>query len=316
MNGLTAGVRQWFGDLLAVWNQFWFQPTQPHTLALIRILAGAMLLYTHAVWTLDLEAFLGPNSWLNRDAALAMNRSPYAWSFWWWVDSPTAIWAIHLIALVIFFLLLIGCATRWVAPISFLLTLAYCHRLPGAMFGLDQVNAMLAMYLMLGPSGAVYSVDAAWCRRRRLTATQSKPSDLRVSANIAIRLIQVHMCIVYLFGGITKLKGTMWWDGSAVWFALANQEYRTWDLTWLGQWPWLIALMTHLTVFWETFYPVLIWPRLTRPVMLIMAVAVHGGIALFLGMSTFGLAMLIGNLAFIAPERIDSLISRWFGAKP
>jgi hypothetical protein len=316
MNDLTAGIKQWCGDLVAVWNRFWFQPTRPHSLALIRILTGAMLLYTHAVWTLDLEAFLGPNSWLNREAATAMNPSHYAWSFWWWVESPSAIWAIHILALAVFFLLLIGCATRLVALLSFLLTLSYCHRLPGAMFGLDQVNAMLAMYLMLGSSGDVYSVDAAWRRRQRATALSRKSTDLRVSTNIAIRLIQVHLCIVYLFGGITKLKGTMWWDGSAVWFALANQEYQTVDLTWLGQWPWLIALMTHLTVFWETFYPVLIWPRLTRPVMLIMAVAVHGGIALFLGMSTFGLAMLIGNLAFIAPERIESLISRWFGAKP
>ena len=36
-----------------------------------------------------------------------------------------------------------------------------------------------------------------------------------------------------------------------------------------------------------------------------MAVLVHGGIALALGMATFGLVMLIGNLAFISPSAIQ-----------
>ena len=39
------------------WNRFWFTPSDPATLGLIRILAGAMLLYTHVVWTLGLERF-------------------------------------------------------------------------------------------------------------------------------------------------------------------------------------------------------------------------------------------------------------------
>jgi hypothetical protein len=35
-----------------------------------------------------------------------------------------------------------------------------------------------------------------------------------------------------------------------------------------------------------------------------MAVLVHGGIIVALGMPTFGLVMLIGNLAFISPKTI------------
>jgi hypothetical protein len=58
-------------------------------------------------------------------------------------------------------------------------------------------------------------------------------------------------------------------------------------------------------MLWETFYCALVWPRLTRPVCLALAVLVHGGIALFLGMITFGLAMIIGNLAFVSPQTTD-----------
>lgn len=48
---------------------------------------------------------------------------------------------------------------------------------------------------------------------------------------------------------------------------------------------------------------------MTRPVFLALAVLVHGGIALALGMKTFGLAMIIGNLAFLYPEYVRATIS-------
>jgi hypothetical protein len=40
---------------------------------------------------------------------------------------------------------------------------------------------------------------------------------------------------------------------------------------------------------------------------------VHGGIAVFLGMKTFGLAMLIGNLAFVYPETVRAVVA-WLGS--
>jgi len=55
-------LRAWIADLVAGWNRFWFSPADPATLGLIRIFAGAMLFYTHLVWSLDLGAFFGVNS--------------------------------------------------------------------------------------------------------------------------------------------------------------------------------------------------------------------------------------------------------------
>lgn len=309
--GLWRIIANWGRDLWSVWDRFWFQPTAPHTLALIRILAGAMLFYTHLVWSLDLMAFLGPQSWIPAAASRTLQGEAFAWSYLWYIDSPALLWTQHILGLVVFAMLTVGLCSRVASVLACLITLSYCHRLEGALFGLDQINAMLAMYLMIGPSGAVYSIDR-WLSQRRAGWSATQPASPTptpsVSANIAIRLIQLHMCVIYLFGGISKLRGEMWWDGSAVWYAISNLEYQSWDLTWLGRYPWFIALLSHVTVFWETFYCCLIWPRLTRPVVLCMAVGVHGGIALFLGMITFGLAMIFGNLAFVPPEYVDALV--------
>ena len=63
---------------VAGWNRFWFNPVDPATLSLIRILAGLMLLYTHLVWSLDLEAFFGKKSWVDAAAAKEEARTKLA----------------------------------------------------------------------------------------------------------------------------------------------------------------------------------------------------------------------------------------------
>ena len=156
------------------------------------------------------------------------------------------------------------------AVLTWFLTVSYCHRLEGAIvLGSTKWirHARDVPVLMVGACGDAYSLDR-WLLMRRLGGELPAPDPQSFLTNIAIRLLQIHMCVIYLFGGISKLRGEMWWDGSACWFAIANSEYQSWDVTWLIHWRWLIALLSHITIFWETFYPVLIWPRLTRPVML------------------------------------------------
>lgn len=127
-------------------------------------------------------------------------------------------------------------------------------------------------------------------------------------ATLAIRLIQLHMCALYLFAGLGKLEGQTWWTGEAIWMAIASTEYQSLDVTWLGHHPWMMDMFAHGTVFFELFYPFLIWPRFTRPWMLAIAVSMHLFIAACLGMITFGLAMLIGNLAFVYPATVRKVM--------
>jgi hypothetical protein len=84
-------------------------------------------------------------------------------------------------------------------------------------------------------------------------------------------------------------------------------------MTWLANHRLLINSLTHITVFWELSYCVLVWPRLLRPLVIAMAVFVHLGIALALGMPTFGLVMLIGNAAFISPALVRRMLDRRIG---
>jgi hypothetical protein len=310
------------------WNRFWFTPADPATLGLIRLLGGAMIFYTHLVWTLDLEGFMGPDARIAPAFARAFHDSDWAWSYLFWIKSPAVLWKVHIVALIVLAMFAAGLLTRISSVLAFLIVVAYAHRVPGALFGLDQINGLLALYLMIGPSGAAYSLDNLLRKRRSRigdrgpgrTDSSAVRSPLRApaytSANIAIRLIQIHMCIVYLFAGFGKLLGDSWWSGTAMWGAFGNYEYQSLDMTWLAAWPLVINFLTHLTIVWECSYCVLVWPRLTRPIVIALAVPLHLGIALCMGMITFGLIMLVGNLAFVSPNLVRAVLGERGASAP
>ena len=306
----------WIQDLSRAWDHFWFTPRLPHTLAIIRIGCGALLAYVHLIWAIFATDFMGNSAWIDnttiRELHGAGSNAQWVWTWLWYIDSPLLLRLHELTAMILSIAMMLGLCTRLVTPLAWWLTLMTCHRMTGALFGLDQVIVMLSMYLMIAPCGSVYSLDSVLLKRGWQlswlpTGEPNRPSTLN---NIATRLIQLHLCVIYIFGGLSKMRGEMWFDGSAMWYTLVNYEYQSLDMTWLGKSPLIIASLTAITIFWETFYCALVWPRLTRPITLALAFFVHGGIAVVLGMVTFGTGMILANFAFFEPEFTRRLISK------
>ena len=282
----------WLSDWLAAWNTFWFTPADPLPLAVVRIAAGGLLAWTSFVWLLDAEAFFGHDGWQRPENVWRMNDQPWQWS-WYFVAGPVGTARILTgITLGAAVMLALGIATPLAAVVALVGLISAVNRAPLNVFGLDDMLGMLLIAVAVGPSGAVLSVD-------RLLAPDHAAGRPSVRANLALRLIQVHLCVVYLFSGCGKLLGASWWEGTALWGAAANVQYRTLDLTWLASHPWIVNALTLGTLWWEIAYAALVWPRLTRRLFLAMAVPVHLGIGLTMGMMEFGLAMLAANVAFV-----------------
>ncbi len=285
-------------SVAADWNAFWYTPANPALLGLIRIMTGLMLLYTHAVWGLALRDFFSSTGWLSPALVRRMHENQYHYSFWYLVPDGW-IWLAYALSLVVFAFFTVGLFTRVTSILSLLATISYANRVPAALFGLDQINIMLNLYLAIGPSGAAFSLDR-WLARKRSGSTAQAASS--AGANLAIRLIQVHMCVIYLFAGVSKLQGPSWWDGEAMWRAFANLEYQSLDMTWLAWHPWLVNAMSHVSVLWEISFCVLIWQKRWRPLVLAGAIVLHVGIGACLGMWTFGLIMLVGCASFLPDD--------------
>ncbi|MFM7058957.1 MAG: hypothetical protein ACKO2P_18765 [Planctomycetota bacterium] len=310
------------------WDRFWFKPADPVVLSLMRVLVGGMLFYTHIVWGMNLPAFFSADGWNSPDVILRMQEGMLSPTFWWYVPEQL-MWPVHLGCLSVLFLFWVGCCTRVTSVLAFLITISYSYRAQMANYGLDQINGLLCLYLCVGAGGSALSVDRWWrVRRARRAAAQAgqsfalPPLAPSASTRVAIRLIQLHFCVIYAFAGLSKLQGDAWWNGEAVWLAFSNLEYQSVDMTWTAWYPWISHLATHSTIVWEVFFPVLIWVRPLRPLVLLGGFCMHLGIGGLMGMWTFGLIMIFGHVAFWSPGFVRRVLARlphhefWLGPVP
>jgi hypothetical protein len=289
------------------------------------------------------------------DPRLAYTIGQPTWSIWFHVTDPTAMMIIHVLVIVVAFLFTIGFCTRLTSALTWMTSLWYIHRNPVLLFGVDTMMMILLLYLMIGPSGAALSVDrliARWWsqakprfvnRWRALFGRPALPTSAiqpaaysaaplpAVSANFAIRMLQVHLCIIYFISGVSKLQGAAWWNGTAVWGTLANFEFApmaleinhvhvyTEFLRWLGSHQIVLdGILTSACLFtlaFEIGYAFLIWRPATRWLFLSGAIILHGiFIGVFMGLKTFSLMMLVMNMGFLRREEVGKLLSvvDWF----
>jgi hypothetical protein len=238
-------------------------------------------------------------------------------------------WVIHITILANLFLFTIGFATRITGVVSWLGMISYIQRAPTTLFGMDTIMNVVVLYLIIGPSGAALSVDRLllryWRTARALGRHLPAPSFLRpepsISANFALRLLQVHVCFIYMASGLSKLLGPSWWNGTAVWGTMANYEFSPMHLkiymTGLQQlsahrWMWelMITGATYFTLFFEVSFAFLVWNRRLGWIMVLFAVLLHIGIALFMGLVSFSMMMLTLVLSFVPAETIRQFLWR------
>jgi hypothetical protein len=198
-------------------------------------------------------------------------------------------------------MLLSGFACRFNAVVAWLLHL--CAAKSGAFlaYGVDHFMTIGLFYLMLSPLPDRYSAD--WQLRK---LRPKNPQLLRFWQ----RVLQLHLCVIYFFSGLTKCLGSGWWDGSSVWRALIRPPFNIINPELLVRWKYLLPVVGIFILVLEIGYPFFIWSSKTRMFWLICICALHAGIGLTMGMYLFALVMIILNVAAFAPDLISSERSR------
>src|SRR5580692_10969643 len=115
MLGYFEKLTEGFGR---AWNRFWFTPSDPYTLSVLRVLVGLVATYNLFSYSFDLDRFFGPAGMLPTDLirSLAEARSAadatYRFSFLDNVHSSGELWAFHLLSLAVLVLFTVGLYTR------------------------------------------------------------------------------------------------------------------------------------------------------------------------------------------------------------
>ena len=191
--------------------------------------------------------------------------------------------------------LLMGLACRFSAILAWFLHLCAAKSGGFVSYGVDNFMTIGLFYLMLSPLPDRYSLD--WQLRK------SRPRDLQL-LGFWLRVLQLHLCVIYFFSGLTKCLGSGWWDGSNIWRALIRPPFNIIDPEILVRWKYLFPVAGVFICLLEIGYPFFIWNGKTRKIWLICICAMHAGIGLTMGMYLFGLIMIVINVAAFGPGLI------------
>lgn len=194
-------------------------------------------------------------------------------------------------------LLLIGLFSRGAAIVAWCLHLASVKSGGLLSYGVDNFTTIGLFYLMVAPLPDSWSLDY---RSRKVPL---KNGQLQ---GFFRRILQLHLCLIYFFGGLAKSLGAGWWTGESIWRALAQPPFNVLAPETLVHWRFLFPIASVSVVLLEIAYPFLIWPRYTRRIWLVGILVMHLGIGLFMGMYLFATVMIVLNLAAFGTDLIRS----------
>lgn len=275
-------------------------------MALFRVCLGFAILVDLLNRSEFLKEFYSDQGVLNRIAAIEHNH-PARISLHLMNGSPTVMWLLFLLAMVLAVLLMIGYRTRLVTVLSWILLLSLNNRNLILQQGGDQLLTLLCFWAIFLPIGARFSIDAAL----RSEAQPQPPNAYFSIATVAICLQAIY---VYFFGALLKTSPMWMPEGQAVYFALHAEALATPFAHWFRQYGALLQPLTFFVWTIELLAPALIfspiWHVRLRLVALFLLINMHIGFSLFLTIGLFPLVSITSLTLFTPPEVWDWLSKR------
>jgi hypothetical protein len=313
---------------LRSWSDFWFRPSDPVSLHLVRFFSGLLFFF----WLVSLAGhqfeLFSRSGWFDSQAYKETRNQQDQpipdvtanWSLLWTLGSnPMRFNAFYGVSLGVFLLFALGVATRLTAPLTWVILGSFLFS-PATLYEADFLLVVLGFYLMLG-----YVLLGLWNGQRSWTTWLYGPSDALIwkttgrlasgaeppayscSANLALRLLQVHFVIIIVASALHKLQFGDWWGGVAFFYPLhspleTTQEQIKAEMANATTWLFCLSLGQYLLLAWQLAFPVFAWRRGWRPVLLGGAVIGWIGSIYLYKLPLFGPIYLIACLSFVTPE--------------
>ena len=322
MRSELVGLNPWLPPPLSRWP-WWTRPVRAERLAALRIgLAAVLLLDLLFTYLPRAGDFFGPDS-LGSPGTFADRGSGgnWHWSLLWGVHSLPLLRGLLWVWTGAAVLLLVGWWTRAAAAVAWVLSLSFLNLNFFAHNAGDTIRVIGLFYLMLSPSGAVWSFDRlqiADCRlqigkRSPDASSQSAICNLQSAIFVSpwpLRLLFVQLAAIYFFSGIHKLANPAWRSGATLHYILGDLSLARWP----GLQPFAPLLLTRLATWlvlaWEITFPLLVLLPRTRIPALVLGALLHVALGLSVELGLFPLYMLCLYLPLLPCEKLSRTLHR------
>ncbi len=216
-------------------------------LALLRIGIGLLLLADLAIRAPDVALWLSDAGVFPREASIGF-ISEWHWSLYWLNGQP--VWAgfLMLVAAIFAAMLIFGIRTRTASVVSFILLVSLHNRNPLLLQGGDNLLLLLLFWGCFLPWGERVSVDAAMVR-------QPRGDNGYFSVGTVALVLQV--LSVYFFSALLKTGDEWVKDGTAIYYALQNDQFAFGLAQYWRDLHWLTQPLTHYVWWLELIGPIL-----------------------------------------------------------
>jgi len=286
--------------LVRYWNRFFFAPCPPTAIALYRIFFGVLLLADMALLWPDLLVWYGEKGAVTLDTARSTAIGTRLNLFALLPPGDFWVWLFFAVFVLFACFLTIGLFTRLSTVIVFVGLVSIHHRNLFILNSGDSLLRLTSFLLMFAPCGAALSVDR-WKRIRRGQEGPEPP----LHSPWAQRLIQIQIAIAYFSTFYWKTQGSMWIDGTALYYVSHIAEFKRFPVPFLFDNLWLIKAATWFTLLTEFSLAVLVWIKELRYYVLAAGVLLHLGIEWSMNIPLFEWIFIATYITFVEPAHLD-----------
>jgi len=290
-------------------NTFFFKLQPVHSVALMRIVFGVLLIANWVMLWSHLEDFWGVSGLVSQETA-DIYTSVWTLNLFTYlpIDArvPTILAVINLVAAVG---VLLGLFTRTSVALAFLTLISFHQRNIFILNSADLIFRNLLFFMMFTHCGAAYSLDR-WIGILR-GKIQGPPAE---RAPWALRLIQIQFSIVYIATVMFKMKGEPWADGTAIYIATRLDEFAKSPMPLLLNNMIIIKFLTWSTLFVELSLGTLVWIREFRYWVLLAGMGLHIGIEMTMNIPLFEYIMIAGMICMVDSRDVIK-VENWLRSK-
>jgi hypothetical protein len=270
-------------------------------------------------------------SWLNKQLS---DADVSAWKEWG--AKPSSAYLLFVLFVLSLVCMTLGVGTRLSILVALVLANTFRARLAWLMNGGDFLACNGLYFLLLSPSGAVWSLDRWMWRKIRGRAGSYPPSLLPANEPVfiapwSVRLMQIQVCVMYFFTGTIKLNDAFdprliesegwgaffahfadgdYVNGQAIYWVLNDVSLTRWSYASLPIPFWICRMMSWTTLLFEIGFTFFICIRPLRKYVLAAGLGLHFGILVLMEIGWFSQITMCWYILFVPGEQVSAFFQR------
>lgn len=305
-------ISRFLRGLWSGWEHFFFAPQTSLQVGVFRFVFALNALVMYSVRFRNWRFYYTDAGFLPARDVFEILPEFYRPQIAWFPQTPTLALAMNIGLLLCLLLLLVGLVPRVAAFIGFFLHVALIQRNYAVSYGADFITTFMFFSLIFIDSSRRFSLASWWRTRRGVVLTNDAGTVSQLLSSAFTRVMQIQLCLIYMYTGLEKMKGASWWDGSAIWAVIGNQQIMFIDASWTRNIPLLLAAMTFTTLLFEIYFAPLVWIPALRKWVLLIGCMMHIGIALSVGLFYFSFGMMCMYVLWADRGWLEGVLSGWF----